>query len=274
MNESIRRGHAYQPCATWSDGSQPAGSEVKAASTRSRNDVYLSSIDDDPGSLLVVQIRWFGHAAFRLSSERSVIIDPFGDALPSMVAKGNDFSYPRIEGVEADLLLITHEHFDHNAAERVGGEPAVIRSVAGKFGSPLGEVVAVASEHDAAAGTERGANTIFAFTLDGLRFCHFGDFGQPALRPEQRMAIGDVDVLMLPVGGGPTIGAAAAATITRELTPALVLPMHYGTSRVNWLEPADGFLTALGWEVVSAPATARLADLIGARPRVALLAVP
>ena len=131
------------------------------------------------------------------------------------------------------------------------GSPHVVRSTAGRFETPVGEVVAVASEHDAEAGTSRGPNTIFVFTLDGVRVCHFGDFGQSALRPEQREAIGAVDLLIVPVGGGPTIGAAEAAEITRALDPRWVVPMHYRTAAIDFLEPADAFL-ALFEEVVTA----------------------
>src|SRR6516164_6385727 len=84
--------------------------------------------------------------------------------------------------------------------------------------SPIGEVVGVASEHDPAAGSERGPNTIFVFTLDGLRIAHLGDLGQPALRPEQVGAIGEIDVLFVPAGGGPTIGGEAAAGVIRAPT--------------------------------------------------------
>jgi hypothetical protein len=61
---------------------------------------------------------------------------------------------------------VTHEHLDHNGVGVVGGDPAILRSTAGKLDSPVGEVVAVASEHDQAAGTERGPNTIFVFSLE------------------------------------------------------------------------------------------------------------
>jgi hypothetical protein len=119
-------------------------------------------------------------------------------------------------------LLVTHEHGDHNAVEVIGGSPQILRSTAGTFGSPVGEVKSVASEHDDAAGTRRGPNTIFCFGLDGLRVCHFGDFGQAELRAEQKRAIGVVDVLFLPVGGGPTVGGEPAAAIVRALRPRLV----------------------------------------------------
>jgi L-ascorbate metabolism protein UlaG (beta-lactamase superfamily) len=144
---------------------------------------------------------------------------------------------------------VTHEHGDHNAVEVVGGSPQIIRSTAGTFESPLGEVVGVASEHDDVAGTKRGPNTIFRFVLDGLRVAHFGDFGQAGLRPEQEQAIGEVDVLILPVGGGPTVGGESAAAIVRALRPRLVVPMHYRTDAVNFLDPPDAFLDALGARV-------------------------
>jgi L-ascorbate metabolism protein UlaG (beta-lactamase superfamily) len=198
-----------------------------------------------------MRIRWYGQGSFLLRGEHSVFIDPFG-SMELMSARGLQFDYPPIEGVEADVLLVTHEHVDHNAVEVIGGSPVTLRSTAGTLESPLGEVTAVASEHDDVAGTKRGPNTIFVFSLDGLRIAHFGDFGQAELRPEQANAIGDVDVLILPVGGGPTVGGEPAAAIVRRLRPRLVVPMHYRTDAVNFLEPPDEFLEALGAHIEQA----------------------
>ena len=158
-----------------------------------------------------------------------------------------------------DLLLITHEHVDHNGAEAVGGSPHTVRSTAGRFETPAGEVVAVASEHDAQAGTVRGPNTIFVLDIDGVRVCHMGDFGQAALRPEQRDAIGDIDLLFVPVGGGPTLDAAGAAAVVDELRPAVVVPMHYRTEAIGFLDPADDFLAR--YEVTRTGAAFELPDL-------------
>jgi L-ascorbate metabolism protein UlaG (beta-lactamase superfamily) len=192
-----------------------------------------------------MRVQWYGQSAFRLSApDASVMIDPFGD-LSAATAGRMSFGYAPIEGVDADLVLITHEHIDHNAAGVVDGSPAILRSTAGRLESPLGEVLAVASEHDQVAGTERGPNTMFVFELDGLRIAHFGDLGQRALREEQATAIGAVDLVFLPVGGGPTIGAEQAAAIVDQLRPRWVVPMHYRTPRINFLETADAFLARM-----------------------------
>jgi L-ascorbate metabolism protein UlaG (beta-lactamase superfamily) len=190
-----------------------------------------------------MRVEWYGQSAFRLSTaEQSVAIDPFADMSAMAASHGMQFDYPPIEGVQADLLLVTHEHGDHNGVEAIVGSPTILRSTAGTLESPLGEVTAIASEHDEEAGTARGPNTIFVFELDGLRVSHFGDFGQRGLREEQAAAVGTVDLLILPVGGGPTIGAEQAALIVERLSPRWVVPMHYRTPRINFLEPADDFL--------------------------------
>jgi L-ascorbate metabolism protein UlaG (beta-lactamase superfamily) len=223
-----------------------------------------------------VIVRWYGQSAFLLAGSRRVFVDPFGP-MNRLAAQGLQFDYPAIEGAEADLVLVTHEHGDHNAVEAVGGSPAVVRGAGTHAESPVGEVVGVASEHDDVAGTKRGANTIFRFSLDGLSFAHLGDFGQPALRPEQRAALGSVDVVFMPVGGGPTIGGSAAAALVRELAPRLVVPMHYATPAVNFLEPPDAFLDALGAEVRRLESSeAEVEPLLGSSssPVVALLAAP
>lgn len=190
-----------------------------------------------------MQIQWYGQSAFRLAApEATVFIDPFGDMSRLTRGRGLQFDYPPIENVSADLVLVTHEHLDHNSVEAIDGSPEVLRSTAGRLSSSIGEVVAVASEHDPAAGTERGPNTIFVFTLDGVRVTHFGDFGQTSLRDEQAAAIGQTDLVFLPVGAGPTIGPDEALQICERLRPRWVVPMHYRTHRISFLDPADPFL--------------------------------
>jgi L-ascorbate metabolism protein UlaG (beta-lactamase superfamily) len=224
-----------------------------------------------------VKIRWYGQSAFLLTgNEHRVFIDPFGDLNASPPREGWSWPFPPVEA-EADVLLVTHDHLDHNGVEAIGGDPLVL-DTAGTHESPLGAVVGIASEHDAVAGTQRGANTIFRFALDGTNFAHFGDFGQPALRPEQREALGEVDVLILPVGGGPTIAPDAAAALVREVRPSLVVPMHFRTpGGLEFLDPPDAFLDALGARVETLETSeAEVEPLLGSReePVVAVLAAP
>lgn len=187
-------------------------------------------------------VEWYGQSAFRLEADgKTVAIDPFGD-VSGLASRGIHFDYPAIEGLTADLLLVTHEHRDHNGVENVGGDPVVLRSTAGTFESPVGEVIGIASEHDPTAGTQRGPNTIYVFELDGVRVCHFGDFGQTGLRDEQAEAIGTVDMLMIPVGAGPTIGPEQADEISRRLGARWIVPMHFRTERIGFLDPPDAFL--------------------------------
>ncbi|HVS99342.1 MAG TPA: MBL fold metallo-hydrolase [Solirubrobacterales bacterium] len=193
-----------------------------------------------------MRVDWHGQSAFTLDGEAAtVFVDPFGD-MSAAASRGIEWGYPAIESpAGVDLLIVTHEHGDHNAVEVIDGEPALVRSVAGTHPGPLGDVVAIASEHDGAAGTERGPNTIVVFDLDGLRVAHFGDFGQPALRPEQRAHLDGIDLLFLPVGGGPTIDGATAAGIALDLGAPWVVPMHYKTDKINFLDTEEAFVEAM-----------------------------
>jgi L-ascorbate metabolism protein UlaG (beta-lactamase superfamily) len=193
-----------------------------------------------------MRVDWHGQSAFTLDGEAAtVFVDPWGD-MSGAASQGISWDYPAIAPPDSvDLLIVTHEHLDHNAVEIIDGEPTLVRSVAGTHSSPLGEVVAIASEHDEAAGTERGPNTIVVFDLDGIRVAHFGDFGQAALRPEQRAHLDGIDLLFLPVGGGPTIDGATAAGIAKDLGVSWVVPMHYKTDKINFLETEEAFVDAM-----------------------------
>jgi L-ascorbate metabolism protein UlaG (beta-lactamase superfamily) len=193
-----------------------------------------------------MRVDWHGQSAFTLDGEAAtVFIDPWAD-MSAAAARGIEWGYPPIDSPDAvDLLIVTHEHQDHNGIEVIDGEPALVRSVAGTHAGPIGNVVAIASEHDGVAGTERGPNTIVVFDLDGIRVAHFGDFGQPALRPEQRAHLDGIDLLFLPVGGGPTIDGATAAGIAIDLGASWVVPMHYKTAKINFLETEESFVDAM-----------------------------
>ena len=225
-----------------------------------------------------MRVRWYGQSAFLLNGERTVMIDPFrADARVEAASMGLKFEYPPIAGVNADLLLITHEHFDHNGAEAILCSGPAIRSTAGRFDSPVGDVIAVVSEHDQMAGTELGPNTIFRFAVDDLVFCHLGDFGQSELRPAQLRALGEPDLVMIPAGGFSTIGGEVAAAVARALNPRLVVAMHFRTDAIDFLEPPDAFLNAVSGNVQQLPASEfDPSEVLGSRqrPTVVVLAPP
>jgi L-ascorbate metabolism protein UlaG (beta-lactamase superfamily) len=209
-----------------------------------------------------MRVSWHGQSAFTLDGDDATVsVDPWGDMGAAAASRGIEWGYPEISSPAVDLLIVTHEHVDHNAVEKIDGEPTLVRSLAGTHESPLGKVVAIASEHDGVAGTERGPNTIVVFELDGLRVAHFGDFGQPALRPEQRAHLEGIDLLFVPAGGGFTINGTTAAGIAIELGVPWVVPMHYRTEKVNFLEPIDDFLAAMPAAVRLASSTFDTADL-------------
>lgn len=194
-----------------------------------------------------MKITWLGHSCFLVEDSKGikVITDPFIIDRKMFLNRGLKFDYPPINGVRADLVLISHDHFDHNGAEAVEGSPIIIRR-AGDFLFAGVSGLAVDAEHDREEGRLRGSNLIMCWEMDGLNLCHFGDFGQAALREEQLDALGRVDILFIPVGGdphkGPTLDAAGAKQAIKVLNPHLIFPMHYATPAVNFLQPVDNFL--------------------------------
>ncbi len=221
-----------------------------------------------------MRVSWHGQSAFTLDGEdATVFIDPWGD-MSAAASRGIEWNYPEIESAAVDLLVVTHEHSDHNGVEKIDGEPALIRSLAGTHESPLGQVVAIASEHDGVAGTERGPNTIVVFELDGIRIAHFGDFGQPALRPEQRAHLEGIDLLFVPVGGGFTINGATAAGIAIELGAPWVVPMHYRTTKINFLDDETDFVAAMPAAIRLESPSFDTADLAKGEPTAIIPAAP
>jgi L-ascorbate metabolism protein UlaG (beta-lactamase superfamily) len=177
-------------------------------------------------------IRWLGHACFLVVTEggKRIVTDPF-DGLAG---------YPP-PAVPADIVTVSHQHFDHNAVHVVPGNPEVVRET-GEYVFDGVKITGHPSYHDRKRGSQRGANIIFVIEAEGLRVCHLGDLGH-RLEDDQVKALGKVDVLMVPVGGYFTIDAADAAAVVEQLAPPYVLPMHYKTPGMDLpIEPPDRFL--------------------------------
>ncbi|HCG99923.1 MAG TPA: MBL fold metallo-hydrolase [Actinobacteria bacterium] len=183
----------------------------------------------------IVKISWLGHSAFRIESASgmAIVTDPYSEK--------TGYAFPHIE---ADIVTISHHHYDHDNAAAVGGAPRVIDE-SGKIVIGSITIEGIDSFHDEVSGSKRGRNIIFKFDVDGLAIAHMGDYGQPMTR-EQRDALRDVDILMIPVGGTFTIDHAQAAEIVRELKPKIAVPMHYKTedSTIN-IGPVGPFLESM-----------------------------
>jgi len=168
-----------------------------------------------------MKITWIGHSCFKLEKDGySIVIDPYGDA-----------SVPGYTPVreEADMVLCSHEHRDHNAREAV-----ILRSTEK---TPF-RVTVIDTFHDEEKGAVRGADKIHVIDDGETRLAHLGDIGCP-LEPDQAALLQELDVLLIPVGGFYTIDAGQAAEIVGQLQPRIVVPMHYRSEK-------DGF----GYDVI------------------------
>jgi L-ascorbate metabolism protein UlaG (beta-lactamase superfamily) len=170
-----------------------------------------------------MKIKWLGHACFLLTSESGlrIMTDPYESGV-----FGLEYAPP---SEEADIVTVSHDHADHNNVADVKGNPQVVQG-AGSHEAKGVQFNGVASAHDESSGKERGPNTILSFALDGIKVCHLGDLGHDL--PDQAAAdIGEVDVLLVPVGGNFTIDAAVASRVCQKLAPKVVIPMHFKNDR-------------------------------------------
>jgi L-ascorbate metabolism protein UlaG (beta-lactamase superfamily) len=168
--------------------------------------------------------------------------------------------YGRPEGLKANLVLLSHNHDDHTMVEALENandddkdkRPRVIRGLKG-FGlraswNAVNETVGdikiqtVGVYHDEMEGLKAGRVSAFIIEMDGWRICHLGDLGH-ILTPAQVKQIGEVDVLMIPVGGIYSINGREAKKVMAQIKPReYVFPMHYGTKVFDDLLPPTEFL--------------------------------
>ncbi|HEU68388.1 MAG TPA: MBL fold metallo-hydrolase [Candidatus Acetothermia bacterium] len=189
-----------------------------------------------------VKLQWIGHACFRIeTSDGTVIItDPYEEKVPYKAPEG-----------PAHIVTVSHDHFDHNAVERVKGSPQVVRGIGEQTVRGI-TFRGIPAFHDQKGGRDRGQDVIFRFAADGVTLAHFGDLGH-TLNAEQLRPLQDVEVALLPVGGHFTIGAKEASEVVRSLPKLkVVIPMHYRTEVVkDWpIRPVEEFLDEVGLPIV------------------------
>lgn len=183
-------------------------------------------------------ITWHGHSCFKIVNQGghlTIITDPFDKKI--------GLNPPR---VSADIVTVSHDHYDHNNVKIIGDNPFVINSP-GEYEIKGVRINGCLSFHDTDEGKERGINNIYLIEIDKIRICHLGDLGQEKLTDKQLEAIGQVDILMIPVGGNYTIGAGQAAKISKQLEPYLIIPMHYKLPGLKIdLDDLEEFLKEMG----------------------------
>ena len=170
-----------------------------------------------------MKVKWLGHAAFLITSDErtKIVTDPYQSGQFGL-------DYSKIEDA-ADIVVVSHEHADHNYVKGVPGSPQVVKG-RGTHSVKGIEFKGIASYHDDRGGSQRGPNIIFCFTVNGLRLCHLGDLGH-MLSGQQLAEIGEVDVLLTPMAGNFTIDAATASHILDQIKPRVVIPMHFKTDK-------------------------------------------
>lgn len=192
-----------------------------------------------------MDITFLGHSSFKLKGKTaSLVTDPFDATV--------GFKFPK---TEAEIVTISHDHFDHNKAELVENVRKVITGP-GEYEISGVSIIGISSYHDNSKGSERGKNTIYVFEMDGLRICHLGDLGHD-LNQGMLDSIGTVDILIVPVGGFFTIGPEEAVKVVQSIEPSIVIPMHYQTSGMaesfKELNPVENFVKSLGSPVENLP---------------------
>lgn len=190
-----------------------------------------------------MEIVWLGHSCFRIKGkEATIITDPFDKTL----------GYP-MKKLTASIVTVSHDHPQHSFSKGIEGSPRVI-SRPGEYEIANVFINGITTFHDADKGEKRGENTVYLLQVEDVGICHLGDLGHVPTA-EQIEQLSGTDILMVPVGGESTIGAAAAAETISLLQPRLVLPMHYKTEVVKMdLEPLERFLKEMGLkEVISQP---------------------
>ena len=182
-----------------------------------------------------MDITWLGHSCFRIKGNRTTVItDPCPPSLGYSLGKQT-----------AHIVCVSHQHPGHSYVQGIGGEPRLI-SGPGEYEIGGVLIIGIATFHDRERGSTRGKNTVYLIQVDEVSVCHLGDLGH-VLTAEQVEELGNIDVLLLPVGGVSTINAPIATEVVRQLGPKVVIPMHYKTEVLNReLEPVEKFLKEIG----------------------------
>jgi len=184
-----------------------------------------------------MKIKWYGHAAFLITSDEGtkIIIDPYEPG-----AFGGQLAYGKIKD-QADIVLTSHDHADHNYTQDLPGTPQVVKGSGSKALKGI-SIKGISTYHDPSKGSERGANTIFTIKINNIQVCHLGDLGH-LLGDKELAEIGPVDILLIPVGGFFTVDPKEATRVAEQIKPRILIPMHFKTGKCGFsIAPVEDFL--------------------------------
>jgi len=188
-----------------------------------------------------MQIIWKGQSCFQIitsqgkNNQVSIVIDPFDESIGLRLPK-----------LEADILLVSHSRYDHNNVKAVSGNPILVEGP-GEYEIKEVFIQGIPAFHDSSFGKEKGSNTIYTIETEDMKLCHLGDLGQKELTSEQVEKIGEIDILMIPIGGVYTISAKETVRIMSQIEPNIIIPMHYQIPKLKLkLEGLDKFLKTMG----------------------------
>ena len=210
-----------------------------------------------------MEIKYLGHASFYLKGKSaSLVTDPYEDSI--------GLKFPK---VQADIVTVSHSHSDHNNANAVSDVKKVVEGP-GEYEIQGISIVGFPTFHDDKKGTLRGKNTIYTIEMDNLRIVHLGDLGHP-LKEKQFEELGEVDILMIPVGGFYTINFEQAVELVRSVESVVTIPMHYKTpmhsETFKDLTGVDEFVNALGLPVEKSDKYTVTKDTLGELQKVVVL---
>ncbi len=170
-----------------------------------------------------MKIKYLGHSCFEWTTQDGIkiITDPF-----------TRVGYELPENIVADIVTLSHAHFDHNYLKGLSKYEEVLKEAKECSLSGI-RFIGIDTWHDPQEGKLRGKNVVFKVITDGMTLCHLGDLGEPC---SQNLVdkIGEIDVLFLPIGGTYTLDHEQAFEYVEQLAPKIVIPMHY--------RPKDGIL--------------------------------
>jgi L-ascorbate metabolism protein UlaG (beta-lactamase superfamily) len=184
-------------------------------------------------------ITWIGHSCFKIQDKIgpdgvTVVTDPFDK---SIGLKPPSF--------EADIVTVSHDHYDHNNIKALRGQPYVI-NIAGEYDVRGVVVYGIQSYHDEKQGQERGDNIIYRIEMSGIAVSHLGDLGH-VLNNKQLEILAGTDILLIPVGGKYTLDAEKAVEVVSQIEPRIVIPMHYKIPGLKLdIAGVDKFIKELG----------------------------